>query len=259
VSSQDKNTEGLEGDDLGIHHGLVKAAQEGDPEAQVLLGLDKFYGQNGVDHNEEEGISWMHSAAVKGNMQAQEFIASVLVRGHAQAPQDVPRGIEFAEKAATEGSVKSMELLGTAYYSGTGLDRMSEKDRMAKAFHWMKTGAKAGSYQSQTDLADMYRLGRGVKQSYKKALTWYNKVANQHQDLTLNRMPDKEKPSWKANATAVAKALNNIGAMHSNGWGCTKDIDLAITLMEKADKLGHPNAGKNAEILKNATKSKAEL
>ncbi|CAE8610599.1 unnamed protein product, partial [Polarella glacialis] len=100
---------------------------------------------------------------------AQEMAGILYIQGHSDLiKKNVRKGVEYAEAAATQGSVKSMEALGKAFYNGTGLEHMREEGRMENSVRWYLAGAREGSLIAQADLADMYRLGKGTKQDYKK-------------------------------------------------------------------------------------------
>lgn len=247
----------LDGEDLGIHRGLRKASNEGDAEAQALLGMDLYFGQNGVDQDQEEGIRLLHHGAVGGSAQACETIGTLYLTGHKYLPKNTIRAVEFLEKAAKDGKIKAIEALGSALYQGKEL-KMTEEDRMARAVHWMRKGAKMGSMKSQTDLGDMYRLGKGVKQDYKAALKWYNKVTDRHMQHLL-ASGESQKPSWKANQTNMARAFNTLASMHVAGQGTPRDNEKAINYFEKAEKMGNANAGKNLESLRERMKKTGEL
>lgn len=167
------------------------------------------------------------------------------------AVQDVQTAVEYGEKAAKQGSIKSMEILGKLFFNGTGLDHLSVEVKKKNALKWFKAGAKKGSLSAMVDLADLYRLGHGTKQNYKKALSWYEEVRKQLSSIVS---ADPGKASAQANKTAIAKAFNNMAVMHANGWGTEKNNEVAITYFDTAKGLGHPNAGQNLEALKEIQK-----
>jgi len=242
----------LEGEDLHIYKGMWDKAKQGDSTAQSLLGMDLFFGHNGVPMDEATGLQMLTKAADAGDRNAQDFMGGLLIRGHELA-HDVKRGVEYAEKAAKQGSVKAMELLGNTFYAGNGLGHLTEEERMKKAFQWHLKAAEKGSLVSGSDVADYYRLGKGVKQDHKKAFRWHERIADNFQNLAGI---DHNKPTAARNKTAIAKSLNTLGAMLHNGWGAERDDYGARKYFEKAAALGHAGAAKNAAALNEAEKER---
>ncbi|CAE8583910.1 unnamed protein product [Polarella glacialis] len=221
-----------EEEDIEAHRKLASSAKEGDVVAQFLLGQDYFWGQNGVKKDEETGLGLIIQAADGQDKGAQEMAGILYIQGHSDLiKKNVRKGVEYAEAAATQGSVKSMEALGKAFYNGTGLEHMREEGRMENSVRWYLAGAREGSLIAQADLADMYRLGKGTKQDYKKAIEWYQKVAANMDKVALASNPNS--PPARANMTAVSKSMNNLGSMFAQGMGATKDFDKAISYFEE--------------------------
>lgn len=240
----------MEGEELGIHRGLLQSATQGDVQAQTILAQDYFFGQNGIGKDLEKGLRWYKLAADQGDKEAQEMVCKAFAYGKG-CVQNERTAVEYGEKAAKQGSIKSMELIGKLFFKGTGLDHLSAEVKKQSALRWFKAGAKKGSLSAMVDLADLYRLGHGTKQNYKKALSWYEDV---RKELNVIVTADPSKASAQANKTAIAKAFNNLAVMHANGWGTEKNTEVAITYFDTAQGLGHPNAGKNAEALKEQQK-----
>lgn len=249
----------LDGEDLGIHTGLVKSAKAGDVTAQSLLGIDLFFGRNGVEKDQDAGAHWLYQAADGGDKNAEELVGQMMLKGHEFMPKNFKKGISFLEKAAAKGSIVSMELLGITYAGFEGLEGMKEmkkKARLRKAYKWYSACAEAkdGPLKCQAALADMYRLGKGHRQNYKKALHWYKKIVGQHAKLISTESVDGDKPFWKADKETIAKAFNNLGTMYANGWGLEKvRVNDALKYFEQALELGDVNAAKNVEGLKSMT------
>jgi len=241
---------------LSIHQGMRSKAAMGDRDAQWLLGNDYFYGKHDVKQNEAAGVQLISQAAEQGHMEATQLMGHLLVQGHPVVTKDPKRGIKFLEKSANEGgNAKSMYLLGKAYYSGKGLDHLTESQRMAKAFKWYKAGADRGCMHSRTDLGDMYRLGKGTKQDYDKALYCYRKVSLEFDSIALNT---QQKPEVVMNKTTVAKALNTLGGMYGQGIGVKLDYDMAYKYLSKAAGIGHENAKKNMAVIEKQLEKQKE-
>lgn len=233
-------------EEIGIHKSILEAAQRGDVTAQSLLGQDYFYGVHGVAKDTHLGLHWATKAADAGDRDSQELLATAFGRGHPDVPADAGRAVEYGTKAAEQGSVKSAELLGKLFYNGTGMEFLSQEERMQKSLKWFQRAAKDGSLGAMNDLGDMYRLGQGTKKDYSEAIRWYQKVVA---DMSHVLAADPTLPSAGWNRTAVARAFNSLGAMYASGWGTEKSKHRAVEYLEQAAALGHPHATRNLKSL----------
>jgi len=73
----------------------------------------------------------------------------------------------------------------------------------------------------------MYAMGRGVKQDYEQAVTWYRMAANQ----------------------GYAKAQSNLGVMYDKGHGVKQDYNQAVKWYHKAADQGYAMAQDNLSIM----------
>ena len=84
--------------------------------------------------------------------------------------KDLTASEKWLRKAANQGSSESMFWLGFFY------DRLEKYDKAAK---WYREAAAKGLAKAQSCLANLYRLGQGVKLDYKLSAQWYLKAALQ--------------------------------------------------------------------------------
>jgi len=147
-----------------------------------------------------------------------------------------------------------MHRAGRGYYIGEGLGHLKDSERFKRAFNWWLKASGLGCIESQVDLGDCYRLGKGAEITYKQALYWYEKVIKEEKELMAK---PNDKPSWQWNKTAIARAYNTLGGMMYAGQGSDPDTYGALQYFDKAVELGHANAGKNAETIRAAEAKKA--
>jgi|GEM_PF-6712996 len=88
-----------------------------------------------------------------------------------------------------------------------------------RVIFWYSKAAEQGQPTAQAKMGDAYRLGMGVLQDYKIALTWYLKSA----------------------AQGYKQAYLILGMMYKNGLGVEVDHEMAKECLSKF----HPNAEKN--------------
>jgi|ERR1019366_6778976 TPR repeat protein len=102
------------------------------------------------------------------------------------------------------------------------------------AAKWWRLAAEQGHRDAQVDLADLYRMGRGVRQDYVEAVKWYTKAAEQGipcAQLSLGRMY-RESQGVPKNYVQAHMWMNLAAAGGHEGEYC---IDAAA---EEREKLG---------------------
>ena len=80
----------------------LKAAQEGDIEAQYNLGLDYFNGLR-TEQNDLQALKWFAPAAKAGHSGAQYYLGEFYLYGLATLEADQEEALQWYQKAATQG------------------------------------------------------------------------------------------------------------------------------------------------------------
>jgi TPR repeat protein len=87
------------------------------------------------------------------------------------------------------GTVFSLTFLvsapGVAQDYFKGVDAYDRGDFATALKEWKPLAEKGGA-SLQSDLGDLYRLGKGVPQDYAKAMKWYRKAAEQGSEYSQN-------------------------------------------------------------------------
>lgn len=124
----------------------------------------------------------------------------------------------FLEFLAAQGDLGAMEEVAECCYYGDG----REPD-LPKARTLLERGAEAGNQDAMFILAESYRTGTGVKQSYEDYFVWLEKAANAG--------------SWQA-AKNMATAYFH-GKERYDGFGFDQDDSKALEWSIKAAELTH--------------------
>lgn len=90
-----------------------KAAADGDPLGQALLGELLLFGRTGIEKNETEAASWIRKAAEQGDAKAQYVLASMLAKGIGM-PQDNTQARFWLELAAAQGHADARKVVEQA-------------------------------------------------------------------------------------------------------------------------------------------------
>jgi len=152
-----------------------KAASQGDAWGQYYAGHFLMYGK-GTTVDQAEAVK-MYQLALKT---AGDLCRRQTVRGLGYAyekgwgvKQDVKKAMELYRTAADLGDLAAQHNLG--YLTETVLK--NEKD----AFKWYMMAARQGMAESQTNVGNFFRNGRGVKKDLEEAEKWLVMAAQQGQ------------------------------------------------------------------------------
>lgn len=184
---------------------LLKAAKQGDSNAQVNLGFMYERGQV-VAQNLSEAIRWYRKAADQGEPTAQNNLGVMYQQGMGVTP-DNTEAMRWYRKAAEQGFRSSQMRLGAMYDAGDGVP----KD-YAEAFRWYQKAAEHGDADAQLMLGVRYEQGQGVPQDYSAAAHWY----------------------WLAAEQGDVSAQGHLSRMYAYGYGVSKDYVQAHLWMNLA-------------------------
>ena len=192
---------------------LLKAAEQGDAQAQFKLGVRYDHG-DGVEENKEIAFMWTHKAADQGNSEALSDLGERYICGSGTEKNE-EKGFECLHKAAEQGYAAAQCNVGVMYANGV----VVEKDGK-KAFMWFSKAAEQGYAAAQCNVGLMYADGTGVEKDEKEALQWYLKAAEQ----------------------GYVEALFKVGLVYDNGAGVEVDEEQALKWYFKAAEQGHVEA-----------------
>lgn len=131
---------------------LHNAAEQGDANAQYLLGDCYYYGK-GVDRNRNKAVEWYSKAALNNYARAQDKLGDCYYFGQGIA-QDKRKAIEWYGKAAEQGFPRSQIIMGDFYYLGDDVTR----DRN-KAVQWYRRADGKGCSEAKFKLDFCRRHG----------------------------------------------------------------------------------------------------
>ncbi len=150
----------------------IKAAEQGDPEAQFNLGVSYDFGE-GVRKNPEQAVYWYSKAAEQGHLQAQVNLAICYEEGEG-VPKNPEKAVFWYSKAAEQGHPEAQFYLGVCYEYGKGV-----KKDVRKAAKWYAKAAEQGHPKAQFNLGWCYESGFGVLKDLEEAISWYKMAAEQ--------------------------------------------------------------------------------
>ena len=188
---------------------LSKAAEEGNPEAMILLGKALEDGE-GTLVDMQKAFDWYHRAALCGSSEAMMLVAQAYANGK-PVPQNGAEAFHWYMEAARAGNPDAMLWLGKHYRNNPNPDP-------EKAFYWYQRAAEAGNISAMLCVGNCCCDSIGCTQDYEKALFWFE----------------------KAHKLGNPVGTNNLGWMYLNGCGCQPDYHKARLLFEQAIQADSP-------------------
>lgn len=195
------------------------AADEGDAEAQRMLGVMYSYGE-GVPEDHGTALQWFQRAAEQGNAAAQ-YSLGIVHENALGIPQNYSVAAGWYLKAANQDYAKARVNLGMMYSDGRGVQQ-----DFAKAIELLRKPADEGVALAQFNTGVMYEKGHGVRQSHAEAFDWYMKAA----------------------AQGLPEAQFNLAVHYHDGKGVKKDFNEALKWFRKAAEQGDADAKRHAEL-----------
>jgi TPR repeat protein len=165
----------------------LEFAEQGDPAAQVLVGLMYARG-HGVPRDDAQAVQWYRKAAEQDDAWGQTNLGYMYESGRGVAGDDA-EAAKWYLKAAERGFAMAQDNLGCLYRDGRGVARDD-----SVAVSWFRKAAERGYAAGQNNLGHMYESGRGVAKDDVEAVAWFRKAAAQGNALgqtNLERMTEK--------------------------------------------------------------------
>lgn len=206
---------------------LIKAAEQGDAQAQLDLARRYFYAEeavvvrppggrapvvrdyrtvgqeeSGLAHDNARAVLWARRAAEQNLGEAQLFLAHAHALGQGTALSAAEAERWFVE-AAAHGQGEAIFLLARMYDDGAPGIRDP-----VRAAHWYLRAAEEGHRAAQTRLAEMYFFGQGVERDRQAAGRWAMAAAG---------LADADDRLRVFLAQGIARGFPNLPSPASNG------------------------------------------
>jgi TPR repeat protein len=200
---------------------LDSAAKKGDWEAANILGMMYVQGQ-GTAKNHEKGLEWLSKAASAGLPSAQLYFATCLEEGIG-GPAKPEQALIWYQLAAAKGEVEAMLRLGDWYFSRSLKPQKTAETQAqilsdrAIAAYWYKMAAEEGHPIAQTKLASQYASGDGLSKDLDEAAGWYQEAALQ----------------------GYLPATHQMSLLYLSGAGVEQDIDQGMQWLKDAANRGY--------------------
>jgi uncharacterized protein len=196
---------------------LVKRAQQGDPEAQFVLGR-KYADGDGVQRDYTETRKWCQKAARKDHAGALACLGFLRLYGLGGIQKDVGFAYKDIKRAADKGHRGGEYYLGLLYEEGLGIEKNA-----GEAVQWYRRAAHQGHGAAQYRLAVHLWTGKGTEPNAAEAVRLLQlSAAQKNADAALylgkikqNGLKSVEKSEPEAvDLFRIAADRGNAEAMH---------------------------------------------
>lgn len=182
-----------------------KAAEKGDATAQNTLGGCYYFGR-GAEKNKAEAVKWYRKAADQGNARAQGRLGRCYAEGDG-VEKDEKEAVSLYLKAANQGDARAQYYLGECYFDGECGVKM---DRV-EAVKWFRKSAEQNYESAQCYLALCYECAQGVEKDLEEAVKWYKKAAEQGDSVAQSKCREYN-VQWEVAPGDEIKNLNDTQA-----------------------------------------------
>ena len=181
---------------------LEEKAKEGDPNAQLFLGIKQLSGAD-VPRDEARGAALISEAAASGSAPAQYRLGALYEQG-VGVDQDYAEAKSWYEMAALSGNRKAMHNLAVLYAEGKGV-----KQDYSKAAEWFNRAANLDLTDSQYNLGILLKRGYGVEKDPLQAYKWFE-IASRKGDKAAEEqivsLKEELEPKTLEEATLLAQS-----------------------------------------------------
>jgi len=254
--------------------GVYELAQQGDAEAQCLLGYRLYYGR-GVPRDYTASAQWLRLAAEQGDVQAQYqlglcYLVGVGVprnkeegiRWYGQAGRGGHAGVSFLLERLAEVMQTDADLTDpdpTCYYDprrdtiyvGPGSTAVSMGHAFGQWQHYktdfveminnLRKAAERGDVKAQFELGIDYCEGRSIPPDEAEGMKWLHKAAEQGYEPAIELLQGIAEINnlRKAAERGDADAQRELGMLYLDGLGVPQDYAEAVKWFRMAAEQGH--------------------
>ena len=190
-----------------------RAAEDGQPEGQVLLGECYFHGVV-VPEDYTEAVKGYRKAAEQGNADAHAMLGICYSHGLG-VPEDKAEAVRLFRQAEEQGNANAQVLLGMCYLEGLGV-----RENKTEAVKWFRKAEEQGNANAQVMLGMCYLNGQGVPENPAEAVKLYRQAAEQ--------------------GSREAQCI--LGVCYMRGLGVPEDLKEAVKWWRKAAEQGNAEA-----------------
>lgn len=225
---------------------LLRAAENGDPEAQWQIS--KLYFARQILHGEKRnpGFGWRERAAESGSAAAQAALGDALRTGTGY-PKDAARALRWLTRAAAQNHARAAYLAGVMHRAGEGTAKNE-----AEAARLLGLALDHGSKDAETPFGIMLVEGRGLAADPQRGFALLNRAEKRNDTEARAYLLDqgfagKYEPQDGGQMLRLLehgvrlgqrRAKTALGARLLRGEGVKQDLGRASKLLREASEEG---------------------
>lgn len=238
----------LESYDAETFSQIVEAAEEGNPDAQFLLGDAYLHGKN-VSEDVDKGIMWLQKAIDQDNISATILLACFYEIG-----EKVPKDIDKARSLYLK--VVELDSPDDESYTNLALERLEVLDSKPNEHEDLIVLANQGDSKAQLTLGFKYLKGEDIAQDLSEAEKWLRLAADNGEETAMlmlameyfdgeqfDKNPtDAIKYSYMLAENGDPRGYVLIAMHYLKDEPNEEDMKKGIEVLQKAVDLGDPDA-----------------
>jgi TPR repeat protein len=195
------NGKGVASNEVESLRWIKKAAENGEPKSQNVLGLYCTTGEHGVPKNEMEAVRLFRKSAEQGWAEGEFNFAACYLKGRG-VEKDVGEAVKWLRTAANQGHANAQYHLAYVYLTG-----VRGETNQAEAVVWLRKAADSGLGIAEFNLGMAYATGAGVAQDYVQSHKWVSLAVAQGKGdkAALPALEEKMTPQQIAEAQKQAR------------------------------------------------------
>lgn len=213
-------------------------AEQGDVQAQNMLGWMFSLGDDGWPEDDSKAAGWFQRAANQGSSSAQYNLGRMYADGEG-VRRDYHQAARWFSEAAGQGNQRAQLQLARLYELGAGVARDPRE-----ALSLWRALAESGWPAAQFELAKMYRKGERVGKDLVHSYKWASLAAKNPQYLaakvlleilagkmTAGQVAEAQSRAgqWRPKRKPSQRALNEIVYQFGGGPGGDGEVRLFLT------------------------------
>ncbi|KAJ1456774.1 hypothetical protein M885DRAFT_615939 [Pelagophyceae sp. CCMP2097] len=185
---------------------LQKRVDEGNADAQVMLGDAYHEGGLGLKKSVKRALPLYEASAAQGNFRGQMQLALSYILGSG-VKINLKTAAQWYRRAADQGYPVAQSYLGDMFYHGEGVAQSNEE-----ALKWYRLAAAQGNADALYTLGVYLATGRGVPRDYEEALRCFKRAAAQGLEAATRLSADRTVKAAEAGAVKDGTPADGVEA-----------------------------------------------
>jgi TPR repeat protein len=225
---------------MGAWHVVHKAAEQGDIQASILIGLCYAIGHGNTPQDDKEAARYFRKGADGGNPEVALVLGTWILEGRGGLKRDPADAVKYIEMASSKNLQEAHTMYGIMCNEGLGTLRDHQK-----AASLFSRAAAGGDLKALYHFGMLQIEGRGVKSAHAEGIDAVRRAATggiAEAQLAVSiwyrdgafgtKQDDRKALEWamKAAKQGHTHPQHNVGVVLAEGAGVAKNRPLMVSL-----------------------------